>query len=209
VTVKRLPSMTFCAGLFLASAFAQPLGTGVISGIVIDSESGGPVRKAVVTLTLQGTPRRWATTCTDGSGRFEFKGLPAGKYDLSATKMNEGTATYGASTFRELGDDIKLGDGETRGEITLSFLHLASVSGHVYDPDGEPVANARVSLLRPGRNLGAPVPGTDGKFHIGGIAPGKYKVFAIEKMAATNFRNPEAARMRRRRYPKGWLSGSC
>jgi hypothetical protein len=183
VTVKRLPSMAFCAGLFLASAFAQPLGTGVISGIVIDSESGGPVRKAVVTLTLQGTPRRWATTRTDGSGRFEFKGLPAGKYDLRATKMNGGTATYGASTFRELGDVIMLGDGEARGEITLRFLYSASVSGHVYDPDGEPVANARVSLLRPGRNLGAPVlvqyrgagiTDDRGEYRFSSVAPGRY-----------------------------------
>ena len=39
---------------------------------------------------------------------------------------------------------------------------------------------------------GAPA-GDDGKFHVGGIAPGKYKIFAIEKMAAASFRNPEAA----------------
>jgi hypothetical protein len=31
-----------------------------------------------------------------------------------------------------------------------------------------------------------------GKFKLEGIAPGKYKVFALEKMAAANFRNPEA-----------------
>ena len=33
----------------------------------------------------------------------------------------------------------------------------------------------------------------DGKFKLNGIAPGKYKIFALEKMAAANFRTPEAA----------------
>jgi hypothetical protein len=33
----------------------------------------------------------------------------------------------------------------------------------------------------------------DGKFKLSGIAPGRYKIFAVEKMAAAGFRNPEAA----------------
>lgn len=63
--------------------------TGVISGTVSDAESGGATRKAGVTLTLEGTPRRWTTTRIDGSGRFQFEGLPAGKYDLRAAKADE------------------------------------------------------------------------------------------------------------------------
>jgi hypothetical protein len=31
-----------------------------------------------------------------------------------------------------------------------------------------------------------------GKFHLDDIAPGKYKIFALENMAPANFRNPEA-----------------
>ena len=201
MTIKILPSMVVCAGLFLSPAFAQPLGTGVISGIVIDSESAGPVRKAVVTLTLEGTPRRWATTRTDSSGRFEFKGLPAGKYDLRATKMNEGTATYGANHLLELGDVITLGDGETRGAITLRFLHSASISGHVYDSDGEPVASARVSLLRPGRNLGAPVltqyhgSSTDdrGEYRFSNVSPGRYYI-RVSPAGAGGFGGPNTGR---------------
>ncbi|MGD0133620.1 MAG: carboxypeptidase regulatory-like domain-containing protein [Bryobacteraceae bacterium] len=154
----------------------------MISGTVVDGESGDAIRKAVVTLSLPGTPRRWATTRTDGSGRFQFDGLPAGKYDLRATKASEGTAIYGANHRRELGDTITLGDGETRGNITLRFLHSASISGHVYDSDGEPVADVTVNLLRQGRNLGAPIltnyrtASTDdrGEYRISSIDPGQY-----------------------------------
>lgn len=157
MAVKRIASMVFYAAVFLAAAGAQPLGTGVISGTVVDAESGDGIRKAVVTLTLQGTPRRWATTRTDGSGRFQFEGLPAGKYGLRAAKANDGTATYGANSLRELGSAITLGDGETRPAVSLRFLRAASISGHVYDSDGDPVPGANVNLLRRGRNLGVPV----------------------------------------------------
>src|SRR5271169_5255855 len=130
--VKRLLAMVFCAFVSLPAAWTQPFGKALISGTAVDGQSGDPVRKAIVTLTLQGSPKQWATARTDGSGRFQFEGLPAGKYDLRATKSTEGTAIFGANSIRELGDLITLSDGETLGAITLRFLRAASISGHVY-----------------------------------------------------------------------------
>ncbi|HTW65774.1 MAG TPA: carboxypeptidase regulatory-like domain-containing protein [Bryobacteraceae bacterium] len=182
MALRSVPSPFFCTSVFLAIALAQPLGTGAISGVVLDGESGDPVRKAIVTLTLEGTPRRWATTRTDGSGGFEFEGLPAGKYELRATKLGIGTANYGANHLRELGNLITLRKGESRGGLKLHFLHSATISGHVYDADGEPLADAAVSLVRQGRNLGAPVltlyrgANTDdrGEYRLPDIDPGRY-----------------------------------
>src|SRR5580704_16085803 len=108
------------------AAVAEPQGRGVVSGVVVEAASGEAVRKAVVTLTWQGTPRSWATTRTDGSGRFRFEGLPAGKYDLRAAKAGVGTAIYGANSVRELGEYVELGDGETREGVTLRFIHSGS-----------------------------------------------------------------------------------
>jgi protocatechuate 3,4-dioxygenase beta subunit len=182
MAVTHLRAVSFCAGVLLAVASAQTLGTGAVSGTVVDKESGDPIRKAIVTLTLEDTPRRWATARTDGAGHFAFQGLPAGKYELRATKEGEGTAIYGASQLRELGDPIALADGETRGNLVLRFLHPASLTGHVYDSDGEPLADVNVALLRPGRNLGAPTLGqyrnavTDdrGQFSFTAVDSGRY-----------------------------------
>jgi hypothetical protein len=186
MATKRLSAMAFYECVFLVTLAAQPLGKGVISGVVRDGETGESVRKAIVTLTLQGTPRRWATTRTDTSGHFTFEGLPAGKYDLRAAKGTEGTAVYGAKSLRELGDVITLADGEVRGNLVLSLLHPAAISGHVYDSDGDPVVGVTVNLLRQGRNLGVPVlvnyrgGATDdrGEYRISQIDPGTYRLRA-------------------------------
>lgn len=175
--VKLLLCVTLCA-----TALAQPSGQGVISGTVVDASSGDPVRKAVVTATWQGTPRAWATTRTDGSGRFMFEGLPPGKYDLRANKAGLGTAIYGANSVRELGDLLTLADRETRGDLKLRFLRSGSISGRVVDRDGDPVPAVEVSLLRPGRNLGERVltnyRGTStndrGEYKIPNVDPGGY-----------------------------------
>jgi len=181
MAVKRLCWTVFCAAVVLMAASAQPLGKGVISGTVVEGESGDAIHKAIVTLTLEGSPPRWATARTDGSGRFQFDGLPAGKYDLRATKA-EGIAVYGAKNVRELGDAISLGDGETRAGITLRFIRTATISGRVIDSEGEPVSNAPVSLLQQGRNLGAPIllnnrgASTDdrGEYRFTNVDPGRY-----------------------------------
>ena len=177
------------AAAFVPVAAAQPLGQGVVSGTVVDAESGDPVRKALVTLTLQSTPRRWATARTDGSGHFQFDGLPPGKYELRAAKGSEGSANYGANHFHELGDLLALADGEIRA-VTLRFLRAGFISGHVYDSDGDPVSNAAVNLMRKGRNLGAPIlmnyrgATTDdhGEYRITNIDPGQYYLHATPEL---------------------------
>src|SRR5579864_9841555 len=103
------------AGLcLLVTGAAQPSGRGVIAGTVVESANAEPVRKAIVTVTWHGTPRSWATTRTDGDGKFRFDGLPAGVYDLKANKAQLGSALYGANNSRETGENITLADGETR-----------------------------------------------------------------------------------------------
>ncbi len=180
--METMTSAKLCVCFAYAVAFAQPSGRGVISGTVLDASSGDAVRKAVVTATWHGTPRAWATTQTDGSGKFTIEGLPAGKYELRAVKSPLGTAIYGANSVRELGDLVTLADGEAHGGITLLFLRSSSISGHVVDPDGDPIPNASVNLLRSGRNLGERVltnfrgANTDdrGEYKITGVDPGEY-----------------------------------
>ncbi len=141
-----------------------------------------PSIKAIVTVTWHGAPRSWATTRTDSSGVFRFEGLPAGTYDLRATKAGLGTAAYGANNARELGGTITLGDGESRQGLKLRFVHTASITGHVLDSDGDPLPFSNVTLLRPGRNLGervlvqAGAGSTDdrGEYRILNINPGQY-----------------------------------
>jgi hypothetical protein len=159
---------------------------GIISGIVVEASNNEPVRKAIVTLTWQGTPRSWATSRTDSSGQFQFEGLPPGKYDLRATKAGVGTAIYGAASVRELGDLITLEDGETRAGVKLRFLHSATISGRVLDPHGDPSANGVVTLLRPGRNLGERVlvryqsatTNDRGEYQFDDVVPGQYCLHA-------------------------------
>jgi protocatechuate 3,4-dioxygenase beta subunit len=165
-----------------ATTFAQPAGRGVISGTVVETASGDPVRKALVTVTWHGTPRSWAVTRTDGSGRFIVEGLPPGNYDLRATKTGLGTAIYGANSVRELGDLITLADGEIHGDVKLRFLRSGSISGRVLDPDGDPVSGVAVHLLRSGRNLGDRVlmnfraanTNDRGEYKITTLDPGEY-----------------------------------
>lgn len=155
---------------------------GVVAGTVVDPADNEPVRKAIVTLTWQGTPRAWATSRTDSSGAFRFEGLPAGKYELRATKEGIGTAIYGATSLREPGESISLRDGETRAGLKLLFLRFANVSGRVFDPEGAPLRGAVLTMLRLGaRNIAKErdaVTDDRGEYSIGNVAPGRYYVYA-------------------------------
>ena len=66
--------------LGLGGAWAQELTTGAIEGTVVD-ETGKPIAEALVTVF---GPQGMNTTSTDGQGRYSFRGLIPGEYQVRA-----------------------------------------------------------------------------------------------------------------------------
>ena len=146
------------------------------------------------------TPRSWATTAGNRQQRaFPVQGLPAGTYDLRANKQGLGTAVYGAEKLREIGETITLADGESRVGVKLRFIHSATISGRVLDSDGDPIDNAMVTVLRPGRQLGERIlvrgmstnTNDRGEYRLSNMNPGQYYLKA----------DPLPARMMRQNGP--------
>lgn len=122
----RLRNLACAIALPSFLAVSQPANRGVIAGSVIEASDNQPVHKAIVTLTLQETPKMWATARSDADGRFKFDSLPAGTYDLRAAKIDVGTAIHGANTPHEAGELISLADGETRAGLPISLPFAAA-----------------------------------------------------------------------------------
>ena len=72
----------------------KPAGKGVISGVVVTTDSGRPVRRARAALT-GGTPRVNVSVQTDDQGAFTFTNLPAGQFTLTASKGGFIDTIYG------------------------------------------------------------------------------------------------------------------
>ena len=89
--------------LFVARSVAAQIGTGVLTGKVVDASSGQPLADVVVTATspaLQGDQ----TVVTDGSGNFRIPSLPPGEY----------TVLYEGDGFRPFDRTrVPLGSGAT------------------------------------------------------------------------------------------------
>lgn len=128
---------------------AQPAGTGVIGGLVVDHATGNPVRKAVVTVMWQDTPPAWATVQTDGSGRFQVTGLPPASYTVGATKDGFGHGAYG-DTHGAAGKLLPLAAGEQKLDIVIRIVRPVAITGVVTDADGDPLMGAEVQLGREG-----------------------------------------------------------
>ena len=185
--------------LMVAQAQAQP--AGVIAGSVVDANSNKPVRRASVVLsTVEARPQD-ALAWTDGDGRFSFGYLPAGPYQLRASKDGYQAAAYGTETPRRPAAIIQLADGEVRNEFVFRLKPPMSISGVVLDEDGDPLANVLVSLMTPGfehhkRKL---FPGNrtmtdgNGRYRLTAFLPGRYAVLATPRFNRVLRVQPEVA----------------
>ena len=160
---------------------------GQISGQVLDSSSGQPLKKAWITArqTERGN-RNGSTTVTDAQGNFVLKDLDAGRYVLSVQRNGYVGQVYGQKNSGEQGTTISLNAGQNLTEIVFRLIQGGVITGRVVDEDSEPLAHAQVQALQfrymQGRRRLVPVGNgsTDdrGEYRIFGIRPGQVYVRA-------------------------------
>jgi hypothetical protein len=169
-------------------AGTQPtVGTASISGVVQDDgQPARPVRRAVVTLTGDGLhPSRGAIT--DDEGRFALRGLPAGRFLLTAERGGYVTSAYGAKRPGRAGTAITVAGGQQIADLRVRLWRGAVLSGVLRNEWGEPLPNTAVAAI-PSREI-TPVALTLsnsnqartndlGEYRIFGLEPGTYVVRA-------------------------------
>lgn len=167
------------------------MGTGLIFGQAVDAGSARPVPGALVTLNISGTtPIR---ALADSQGRFAFRDLPKGRFNLTATKAGYVDGAYGRMRPSGPTLSLDLAENERVSGVTLSLWKYAAVAGLVVDEQGDPIVNGTVRVLRRAVVGGQwrLTPGaqdtTDdrGAYRIGMLEPGEYVVAVPMSQNAT------------------------
>jgi 5-hydroxyisourate hydrolase-like protein (transthyretin family) len=170
-----------------------PAGTATIGGRVIAADTGRPVKRARVMLQSSAVQAGGAqvsrSVVTDGEGRYEAAQLPAGKYTVTVTRTGFVTVSYGQRRPLQASTPLDVRDGEQLKNIDFRLPRGSVITGHVFDEDGEPIAQVGVRVMRwaflQGERRLTPV-GNDqtddrGEYRVFGLPPGEYVVSAVAR----------------------------
>src|SRR5438105_3705165 len=156
---------------------SMPSGAAIVRGRVVTT-SGSAVPRAQVRL-MPADITQTRAAIADADGRFEFRDLAPG-----AVRLIAGKAGYSEV---EAARTIDLKPEEARDGVELRLVRWSTMSGAVTDDRDEPVAGARVQLLRlrydGGRRrlvpTGIPQQTNDlGRYRLFGVPPGQYVIRA-------------------------------
>jgi Carboxypeptidase regulatory-like domain len=172
-----------------------------ISGTVTNSQTGQPVKQALVVTTAP-TPSKPASnsavrvakprirsqqipTLSDGAGNFSLTGLGAGTYSLTVQKNGY---TLDPGTVQEA---VEV--GPSRDAVALRLLPLGKIAGRVTDSEGDPVPGVSVRavrvLLQDGRrSFEEQRPGTTddrGQYRLWNLESGEYYIAAAGRSGGT------------------------
>ena len=161
-----------------------PQGTAAIAGRVLTADTGRPVKRARV--VVSGGGRGGKTTITDDQGRYQIAQLPAGTYNVTASKAGFVDAVYGQRRPLQPGTPLTLADSQAANAVDLRLTRGGVVTGRVLDEDGEPLARALVTVQRyqyvRGERQLMPAGGDQsddrGQYRVFGLPPGDYFVSA-------------------------------
>ncbi|WP_031497675.1 carboxypeptidase regulatory-like domain-containing protein [Bryobacter aggregatus] len=127
---------------------AQLVGTGEISGKVVDVQNGNPIPKAALTLNLEGPRPATAIAITDSEGAFRFEALPAGVYQLQAERRGYQTLAYGTRVAGAKGTYLKLAEGSKREDLIIPLPMSSLIEGNIQGSDGSPSHDIPITLYR-------------------------------------------------------------
>jgi hypothetical protein len=152
---------------------------------VVAGDTGTVIRRAQVRISSADIGTK--TAFTDAQGRYEFKDLPAGRFNVTVSKSGFVTMQYGQNRPFEPGRPIELADGQVMEKADVALPRGGAVSGRILDEFGEPVSDAMVTAMRMqysgGRRRLMPsghgsTTNDLGQFRVFGLPPGEYYVSA-------------------------------
>jgi len=138
--------------------------TATVSGIVVNQQSGEPLRRADVTLMpVQGGrtaagpraggpegPAGTRRAATDQTGKFSISGVEPGRYQLSAQRQGYLQGRYGARKPRQMGTQIEIAAGLELKDLKIELTPQGVITGRVLDEEGEPLQSIQVQVMSQG-----------------------------------------------------------
>jgi len=203
---RPLAFLLICSALIFHHANAEgqqpvqdfpPIGEYKLTGTVINSVTGEPVRRALVTDGIH-------AVLTDAEGKFEIDGLAKGSTTLDVTKpgfFREGEHRVGDARFFS---SRSVTIGPDSAPVTMKLVPGAVIFGKA-ESNGEPVPNLPVKLMQQqvieGRRQwvirAAASTNDDGEFRLPDLAAGTYYLSAgpsWKPRASVTRSSPEADR---------------
>jgi hypothetical protein len=172
------------SGVAAARPPAPAPGTAQLSGTVRSAADDKPLARARVVATSEVLQEPRATI-TNSDGTYSFTDLPAGSYNVSATRTGYAAQVYGQGRVIT-GTPVALGTGQKVANIDVALAPGGVIAGRILDEDGSPFAGAVVEALVTRTDRGTNMlfsiasSQTDdrGEFRLFGLGPGAYYVSA-------------------------------
>ncbi len=118
-----------------------------IAGVIVNAQSGSPIRRARIVVTDPESPSRALSTVTGEDGHFSFAVLQ-GKYSLMA-ELGGVRQPFGlGGPGQGAGVGIVTGPDRDTSHLVFRWFLPGVITGTVIDDHGEPVQSALVQLLR-------------------------------------------------------------
>lgn len=178
-------------------------GTFSLSGTVVNSLTGAPVRRALVQIGEQ----NGASAVTDDAGHFQLGGLKEGQTLVSVVKPGFGDWQSPDQSVVQVGKDAPA--------IVLKIAPAAVIFGRVTASDGQPLEGCDVHLVAKqmvdGRAMWADLPNQgrtneEGEYRITGLGAGTYYV-AVERGQETRLSQRGVANAREEVFVKAFYPG--
>jgi len=172
MTKSKLAGLLLCAAAAWGQAQA-PAPAGV-SGVVTNSVTGEGIPRVHV-LLRSGDGQNSYGAMTDAEGKFTMSPLPPGDY--AAEMERTGFLMRRSVGFERNQNAFQLTAGEKK-DVALTLVPGGSISGRVFDSNGEPMESIEVQAEGGWSELRAVRTDDAGRYRLSGLLPGKYRIRA-------------------------------
>jgi protocatechuate 3,4-dioxygenase beta subunit len=152
---------------------------GTIRGTVVDP-NGQPVANMQINIFDYQTDRWRGSSQSNADGEYEIRKIPAGTYRIENDpwQSNYARQFYNGQDDWEKATPVVVNAGGVVEGINFQLALGGSISGMVTDPNGQPVANIQISVVKyPNGNYGfGEMTDPNGIYEIKGLPAGLYRV---------------------------------